>query len=449
MVKCVVKKVVKRDGSLASFDQERITEAIYRAAVEAGGRDKELAQEVSNDVVRLINRSMSSDETPSVEEINDFVEKVLIERGHARTSKAFILARVNKQIFATKSLKKAVVHEMIPYKKMWNILVWNLSREVEKLSKLNEKVKNPEAFITLMKDCDSAYEADVKAAANKIIERKDDVRIVIIGGPSSSGKTTTTIKLGEHLKEAGLTLNAINVDNYFWDLEMHPKDEFGDYDFETPQAIDMKLFNENLIDLLKGETVETPIYDFKQGIRLPDKTLTKKLSEHDIILIDCLHGFYPDLTAGVEENKKFKLYIESLAQQQDSSGYFVRWADIRLLRRSVRDMQFRKYSPEMTLTHWHYVRRSELQHIIPYNQFADHIVNGALAYELPIQKHFLGKYFPEFVEKYKNDPRRIDAYIRAERIQKLFDEIEVWDDIDAVSRTSLLREYIGGSSYEY
>ncbi|MFW9997437.1 MAG: ATP cone domain-containing protein [Candidatus Odinarchaeota archaeon] len=451
MVKCIIKQVVKRDGSIVPFDQERIAEAIYRAAVEVGGRDKELAQEVSNDVVRLMNKSMKLDEVPHVEEINDFVEKVLIERGHARTSKAFILARTDKLAYGTKSRQKVVFEdaELIPYKKIWNVLVWNLTRRVETLAKVNEIVSNHDAFVNLITDCEVAYQNDVDAAAQKVIERKDDVKVVIIGGPSSSGKTTTTIKLEERLKEADLSLVAVNVDNYFFDLEMHPKDEFGDYDFETPQAIDMQLFNQHLKELVEGKEVETPIYDFKQGIRLPDKTETMQISPEDIILIDCLHGFYPALTSGIEDEKKFNLYIESLAQQRDSTGYFVRWADIRLLRRSVRDMQFRKYSPEMTLTHWHYVRRSELRHIIPYNPVADHIINGALAYELPIHKHFLGHYFPEFVEKYRGDTRRVDAFIRAERILKLFDEVEPWDDIDIIPKTALIREYIGGSSYEY
>jgi uridine kinase len=452
MVKCNIKQVIKRDGSIVQFDQERIAESIYRAAVEVGGRDKDLAFEVANDVVRLMNKSMKLGEIPHVEEINDFVEKVLIERGHAKTAKVFILARAEKSAQGFKHPKKVIFEgvEMIPYHKIWNVLVWNLTREVETLTKLNEKVKDYDAFVQLINDCEANYENDIRAAAQKILDRKDEVRIVIIGGPSSSGKTTTTIKLEEFLKEeSDLSLEAINVDDYFFDLEMHPKDEFGDYDFETPYAIDMKLFNQHLRELIAGKEVEIPVYDFKQGIRLPDKTETMQISPDNIILIDCLHGFYPDLTAGVEDEKKFNLYIESLAQQRDRTGYFIRWADFRLLRRSVRDMQFRKYSPEDTLTHWHYVRRSELLHIIPYNTVADHIINGALAYELPVHEHFLGHLFPEFVEKYKDDHRRVDAYIRAERINKLFEEVEPWDDIDVIPKTALIREYIGGSKYVY
>lgn len=442
--------VIKRDGSLEEFKQVRITEAIYRAAVDVGGRDRNLAEQVSEVVVRTLNFYTIKGDYPTIEEINDIIEKVLIERGHARTSKAFILRRAEQQSFGKGRRRKEIADEPIPYKKIWNILVWNLTQNCETIEKINQKMNSKEEFVNFMNKCNQAYSADVDAAAAKIIERKDRIKVVIIAGPSSSGKTTTTIKLGERLSEEGLSLRAINVDNYFWDLEMHPKDKFGDYDFETPQAIDLKLFNENIRGLLAGEEIQTPIYDFPSGKRLSE-TNPMKIEKNDVLLIDCLHGLFPDLTAGVPPRNKFLLYIETLAQLRDKTGYFVRWTDIRLLRRMIRDMQFRAYSPEQTLTHWHYVRRSEMRHIIPYIHSVDHIINGALAYELPIHKTLLGEYFPKWVEKYKDDSDRVDAFIRANRVGQLFEEVKAApkEFIDAVDKKALMREYIGGSEYEY
>jgi uridine kinase len=446
-------KVIKRDGSLVDFDINRIVESIYRAAVEVGGRDRDLSRLIAQEVVFLLNKTVEGTNYPSTEEIQDLIEKTMIERGHARTSKAYILHRAKQQALDISKLpSKAQIVGTIPFQKIWNVLVWNLNHQCETLKKLNKIVLDSEKFLRLVKECDKAYEDDVKAAADKVLLRSSqagqEIKLVIVAGPSSSGKTTTTAKLEKILeKEAGKSFKSINVDNYFWDLDLHPKDAYGDYDFETPQAIDISLFNTHLIDLIIGKKVNTPIYDFKEGIRLPDETIPMSLEKDEVILLDCLHGLYPDLTLGVKEESKFRLYIETLAQQRDSTGYFVRWTDNRLLRRMIRDVQNRGYLVEETLTHWHYVRRSEMQHIIPHvNIGIDHIINGALAYELPIHKNLLGEYFPKFIETYRNVDDRRDAFIRASRVHQIFEELEpaTDDEINNIPKSSLIREFIGG-----
>jgi uridine kinase len=138
---------------------------------------------------------------------------------------------------------------------------------------------------------EAAYSEDVENAANLILDRKDEVRVVFIAGPSSSGKTTTTIKVGERLARQGFKLITLNIDHYFFDLEMHPKDEFGDYDFETPQALNMRLINQNLSDLFAGKEVRIPYYDFKTGHSVPEHT-PMRLNKNEIVLIDSLHGLY-------------------------------------------------------------------------------------------------------------------------------------------------------------
>jgi uridine kinase len=155
------------------------------------------------------------------------------------------------------------------------------------------------------------------------------------------------------------------------------------------------------------------------------------------------------MTSSVPPALKYKIYIETLSQLKDVSGEFTRWTDVRLLRRMVRDHAQRAYDPRQTLQHWHYVRRSELKHIIPFLGTVDYIINGALAYELPVHKKHLFHYFPGFVEEFANSPKQQDAYIRANRVYELLKTIEMVEDTSCIPANSLLREFIGGSTYEY
>lgn len=337
---------------------------------------------------------------------------------------------------------------VIPYKKIWQVLNWNLDHKCETIEKLNTHIKTG-SIKELIIASEKAYDEDVAKAARKIIERKDEVKVVVIAGPSSSGKTTTTIKLAEHLKKAGLALKALNIDNYFFNIDCHPKDEFGDYDFETPEALDLNLINQHLHDLLEYKSVQTPRYDFQKGKRAPE-TDEFHIEKNEIILIDTLHGLYAPMTAGVPDNAKFNLYIETLSQLKDKDNDYIRWTDIRLLRRMVRDNRQRAYAPDKTIEHWHYVRRSELKHIIPYIPTVDYIVNGAFSYELPVLKKYLFEYFPGFLKKYKDMAGREDAYKRAVRVYNMLSQIEDLDNVEElVPKNSLLREFIGGSSYTY
>jgi uridine kinase len=281
-----------------------------------------------------------------------------------------------------------------------------------------------------------------------IAERRNDIKIVLISGPSCSGKTTTTIKLEDRLCGRGMCFKALNVDNYFFNLEMHPKDEFGDYDFETPQALDLELINEHLKRLSEGEEVTIPFYDFKTSKRHLDRT-PLKLEEEEILLIDSLHGLYPAMTEDIPNEMKFKLYLEPLMQMKGPDDRYIRWTDIRLIRRMLRDATFRAYNPQQTLEHWHYVRSSEMRNIIPYLGMADYIINSAMPYEIPIYRTKLLDQFAEWVSLYKEDPLREDAYTRAARIHKVLQTAEPIDDDSIVPTDSVIREFIGGSSLDY
>jgi uridine kinase len=440
--------VIKRNGIKVPFTPQRITNAIYRAAVAVGGRDRTLAEDLTVKVVHHLENTLDEEHTPTVEEIQDAVEKILIENGHARVAKAYILYRDERaRMREQHDYQTSEISRNIPWTKIWQVLDWAASHDVHTVERYNQRINQGE-LNEITSEAEMFYEEDIKIASDMVSKQREELRIVLISGPSSSGKTTTTIKIGQYLKQMGLSLVALNVDNYFFDLEKHPKDEFGDYDFETPQALDLDLINEHLIRLVRGEEVLIPFYDFKNGKRHDNRT-PMKIGRNDVILIDSLHGLYPPMTEAVEENKKFKVYLEPLLQMKDRRGRYIRWTDIRLMRRMLRDEAYRAYDPEKTLTHWHYVRASEIRNIIPNNIHADYIINSAMPYELSIYKAKLFPKFKEWVKKFENDSLRADAYERATRIQELLAEITALDDDSFVPPDSVIREFIGGSSLSY
>ncbi|MGA2488562.1 MAG: ATP cone domain-containing protein [Anaerolineales bacterium] len=440
--KAKIERVTKRDGRVVPFTQERITNAIYRAAVAVGGRDKATSQKLSDQVVSLLEKQFGSDKVPSVEEIQDVVEKVLIENGHAKVAKAYILYRDerNRRRLQGKSTVEQN-KENIPWAKLWSVLNWAVDHGVNTIEGLNKRIANGEMPDIVM-ESETTYNHDITVVENSILEKRGEIKLAIFAGPSSSGKTTTTRKIALRLAEKGVTFVELNLDNYYFDLELHPKDEFGDYDFETPQALDIELINHHIKELLDGKEIQMPYYDFKTGKRSL-KTTPTHLSKNDVILIDSLYGLYPALTEGVK-NASFKVYIEPLLQLKGNDGEYVRWTDIRLMRRMLRDATSRAADYGQTLTHWHYVRSGELGNILPYISSADFIVNSGMPYELSIYQPKLIDYFEEWSREYKEDPLRQDAYTRAARVEALLQSIFPFPDDTIVPVDSVLREFIGG-----
>ncbi len=445
-----ITRIVKRTGAVVPFNKDRITNAIYRAAVAVGGRDRATAERLADQVVAMLEEMTPPGHLPSVEDIQDVVEKVLIEQGHARTAKAYILYREER---GRRRREQAVLlarpSPNIPWQKLWEVLNWSVDHNLLTVDQLNERIAQGE-FSQIVRETNRAYNEDITIAAEMVGQRRDEVRIVIIAGPSSSGKTTTTMKLCHILTSMGLRLIPLTVDNYFFDLELHPKDEFGDYDFETPQALDLEMLNDHLSRLLDGQEVLIPYYDFKAGKRHDNQT-PMRIGPNELILIDSLHGLYPPMTEGIPDEHKFKLYIEPLLQMRGPDGKYIRWTDLRLMRRMVRDAAYRAYDPQRTLEHWHYVRSSELRNIIPYSATSDYIVNSGLPYELPVMRARLLDHFAKWAEMYKDDPLREDAAIRSRRVYNLLKAVAPVSDEDeaVIPPDSLLREFIGGSCYEY
>ncbi len=440
--------VVKRSGAIVPFNRERISNAIYRAAVAVGGRDRARSDWLADQVVDYLMETLPDPSSPQIEEIQDAVEKTLIEQGHAQVAKAFILYRDERDRERREQSRRAMrPSENVPWRKIWYVLNWAVQHKLDTVQALNQRVRAGE-FPHIVHESEATYEDDLDTASEILAERGDSLRIVLITGPSSSGKTTTTIKLDQRLSKRGMKFRALNIDNYFFDLQLHPKDEFGDYDFETPQALDLPLINKHLRELIAGRQVMIPFYDFKSGQRKADQT-PMKLEKNEILLIDSLHGLYPPMTEGIDPAVKASLYLETLLQMRDPEGEFIRWTDLRLIRRMLRDAVHRAYDPQRTLEHWHYVRSSELRNIIPYQSTADFIINSAMPYELCLYRAKLLDEFARWETLYVDDPLREDALKRATRVHKVLSSIEPVTDESSIPTDSVLREFIGGSSLEY
>ncbi|MEI7880691.1 MAG: ATP cone domain-containing protein [bacterium] len=442
-----IRTIVKRNGNLVSYDRERITSAIFKATTSTGNPDRNLAESLAAQVEKTLTEAYHGDMLPSVEDIQDIVEKTLVENHQIKLAHNYITYRSQR---AMRRATRAITFEVtdnIPYKKIYEVLLWNMAHRCESVEALNEHILKG-SFSALVRAAEERFTAEIQVATDTILARGDTTRLIIISGPSSSGKTTSTIKIGETLQTVGKKLKSINIDNYFFALEKHPRDEFGDYDYETPQALNLELINQHLAALLAGQSIKTPFYDFKSG----KSTLAVNelhLEENEILLLDSLHGLYGEMTKAVPADHKFRLYVETLGQLRALDGTFMRWADNRLLRRMIRDKAHRNLQPMGTMTHWHYVRRSELKYIIPFIGEADFIVNTALPFELPLLKARLWEYLPKAMELFRKDPRRQDAYVRAKRVHDLLAPLEAIAQDSMVPASSLLREFIGGSQYRY
>ena len=434
-----IKKIYKRDGTPAPFNRQKIVEAITKAAAEVGVKDFDLIQKLVDRVVVIVGNNFSEQEPPAVEDMQDIVEQVLIKDGQSEIAKAFILYRQKRKEIREKQTKQEI--EKIPYRVIWETLVWNLEHSCETIVKLNEHIKIG-TFPELIKAAEKKYDEEIDKVANLILDQKDKIKLLIIAGPSSSGKSTTAERLGEALARAGINFLKFSVDNYFYNVETQLKDQYDDYDYEGPYALEISLINKHLAALIKGKMIEVPFYNFPKGQReWHGEKMT--LGPNQIILVDSHFGLYDRLTEKIPGPQKFGLYLETLCQLKDKDGRFVKWTDVRLLRRMIRDVKFRGGDVVKTVGHWHYVRRGEIKNIIPHISRANYVLNTALPYELPVLKHYLYSFLPKIMSAYQNNPEKIDAFIRAERVYNLLSEVDEWSDASVVPPKSLLREFIG------
>ena len=303
--------------------------------------------------------------------------------------------------------------------------------------KLNSEIKKgKEKKLILFSE--ALHEKKIAEIANQIKERQN-VRMILIAGPSSSGKTTFAGKLGMALRVNGIKPVTISVDNYFVERKDNPRDEFGNYDFECIEAIDIDLFNRHLVALLNGEEIELPTFDFTIGSKryLGNKL---KLEKDQVLVIEGIHCLNDKLTSLIPKEDKFKIYISDLTVLNIDYYNRISTTDTRLIRRIVRDNQFRGYKALHTLKMWYSVNRGEQKNIFPYQEEADVMFNSSIVYELAVLKDYA---IPLLEEVPQTEPEYSEAR-RLIVLLKYFDSMKG----DLIPNNSLIKEFIGGSIYE-
>ena len=294
----------------------------------------------------------------------------------------------------------------------------------------------------MIKVSEALQEKKISNIADEIYRRNQGehhVRIVLISGPSSSGKTTFSKRLSVQLMANGLKPYPVSLDNYFLDREHTPKDENGDYDFESLYALDLDYFNQQLQDLLTGKEVMLPKFNFTTGKRESDKKL--KLDENMILILEGIHALNPELASHIPDEEKYRIYVSALTTIQLDDHNNIPTTDNRLLRRIVRDYKYRNYSAEETISRWPSVRRGEDKWIFPYQENADAMFNSALLFELAVIKDVAEPIL-------RKVPEDCPEYSEAYRLSKFLSYIKSIPSRE-IPPTSLLREFLGGSSFKY
>lgn len=328
-----------------------------------------------------------------------------------------------------------------PQKKLFRVLKesveWGDLQAIDTVGALNDRVTKQDMQETVL--VQEAYqERKISEIAEKIAEKKN-VKFVLIAGPSSSGKTTFSHRLSVQLRVNGMIPHPIAVDNYFVDREHTPRDEKGNYNFECLEAIDVERFNQDMRALLNGENVYLPVFNFKTGKR-ECQTSPKRLGEHDILVIEGIHCLNPLLTAELDDENKFKIYISALTQLNIDEHNRIPTTDGRLIRRIVRDARTRGTSAKQTIAMWDSVRRGEEENIFPYQEEADVMFDSSLVYELAVLK----QYVEPLLFGVEKDS---EEYAEAKRLLKFFDYF-VGIGSECVPMNSLLREFIGGGCFQ-
>lgn len=314
---------------------------------------------------------------------------------------------------------------------------WADILDVADVGALNDKTAAGEMG-DIIRVSEALHEKKIAYIADMITQRKDKVKLVLIAGPSSSGKTTFSKRLSIQLKVNGLKPYAISLDDYFVNREETPRDETGEYDFESIYALDLNLLNEHLNMLMAGEEIEVPSFNFITGKReYTGKKL--KLTDDMILIAEGIHGLNEILTRDINPEYKFKIYVSALTQLNIDNHNRIPTTDVRILRRIVRDYRTRGKDAETTLLGWLSVRRGEDKNIFPFQEEADIMFNSTLVYELGALK----KYAEPLLQKINSSSR---AYSEATRLLK-FLAYFLPSNVDDIPNNSIIREFLGGSCF--
>lgn len=313
---------------------------------------------------------------------------------------------------------------------------WHKLLDVAYLCDLNEKIDQGNFKETVLLS-EALHEKKIAEIADEIC--KERKRIILLAGPSSSGKTTTARRLCVQLKVNGLDPLYLGTDDYFVEREQTPLDENGEPNFEDLGAVDIELFNENMNGLLEGRTVDLPEFDFIEGKKVFGKRLTQIDSNRPIV-IEGIHALNPELTKYIDDAWKYRIYISPFVQVNMDYHSRIPTTDARMIRRMVRDFRYRGKSAEATIDEWPKVRKGEDKNIFPYNGTADVLFNSALSYELGILK----KYAEPLLQDIGPDKPQ---YSEAQRLLQMLQFVKSYDDDSVVPNNSILKEFIGGSIF--
>jgi len=335
------------------------------------------------------------------------------------------------------------LEEVILLPKMYDIFKeyvgWNKILNLTNVADFNVACRNNQSF-NLIKVSEALHEKKVASIADMISQRSEKVRFVLVSGPTSSGKTTFSKRLSIQLIVSGLKPVVLSLDNYFVNREDTPLDENGDWDFEHLHSLDLALFNQHLKQLLNGEEIEIPFFNFEDGKRYY-KGEKLKLHDDSILIMEGIHALNPELIPDIPIETTFKIYVSALTTISIDNHNWIPTTDTRLLRRIIRDYRFRNYSARETIARWPSVRRGEEKWIFPFQENADVLFNSALLFELAVLKRHAEPILAEV-------PKYCDEYTETHRLIKFLNYFVPIQDRE-IPPTSLLREFVGGSSFRY
>lgn len=319
---------------------------------------------------------------------------------------------------------------------------WAKILGVENVGNLNELIDNKKIG-EIIKISEALHEKRIAHIADQICSQKDKVKLVLISGPSSSGKTSFCKRLSIQLQVLGFKTMLISLDDYFVEREETPLDENGEFDFECLEAIDTQLFNKCMLALMNGEEVELPKFDFAQGKKLYNGKKTQ-IKNGTVFIVEGIHGLNPGLSKMINDDLKFKIYVSALTQISIDNHNRIPTTDNRLLRRMVRDYKYRGYSAMDTIKRWPSVRRGEEKHIFTFQEEANAIFNSALLYEIAVLKRHAMPILNEV-------PQMSPHFTESRRLIKFLSYFaDVPENVEKeIPPTSIIREFLGGSSFKY
>lgn len=316
---------------------------------------------------------------------------------------------------------------------------WCSAIGIDSIDKLNDALVAGKG-IELINLCEARQERKYAEIANQIYWRRQKTRIVMMSGPSSSGKTSSSLRIAQQCRVLGLNPKVIELDNYFVDRDRTPKDENGEYDFEALGAMDIEYLGIQLNQLLAGEEVELPKFDFVAGCRV-SSGVKMRLDPGDMLFMEGIHALNPALTPSVDQSKIFRIYISALTALPGGEKFHNSTTDKRLLRRIVRDNRTRGILPEDNIMRWPSVRNGEVRNIFPYEENAEVVFNSSTLYDLPLLKYYAE---PLLCGIRESSP----AYEKARNLLSFLGKIKALtpQEIAVIPPTSIMREFIGGQT---